>query len=320
MHRDGVKTDWRRIVPAVSALLLGCVCALTIFTAASADADSSMYIRLAEPVGSTVGYTVCSETAYANALAITAAYKGDRLVGVRSSPISIAAGEVSGSQNFSVPFDGAKVFLIDADTYTPLCLPGKKCAVLFQSQDGTVLSSQEVLSGHAAARPDAPEKQGYIFAGWGRDTNNILDDAILSPHYISSGSANIFSISSASGAVGSEVTLSVRLSGSVSVCGFDMRLVYDGSALEYVSMDAEKAMDVLANHPAGTNSIRFNFSSSANRKTAGDILSITFRILSGMEGSSAVALQPVDVYTAADDGHTLQRADYSLAEGAVTVK
>lgn len=55
--------------------------------------------------------------------------------------------------------------------------------VFFVDWDGTVLSEQEVVEGTAATPPADPEREGYIFTGWGSDFSNITEFTIVLAQY-----------------------------------------------------------------------------------------------------------------------------------------
>ncbi len=54
-----------------------------------------------------------------------------------------------------------------------------KFKVTFVDFDGTVISTQNVVSGESAAVPEAPEREGYIFTGWSDEANEVTEDMII---------------------------------------------------------------------------------------------------------------------------------------------
>lgn len=55
--------------------------------------------------------------------------------------------------------------------------------VIFKDYDGTVLSTQKVLSGQGAVAPSSPVRDGYVFAGWDKSFANITSDLVITAQY-----------------------------------------------------------------------------------------------------------------------------------------
>jgi len=55
--------------------------------------------------------------------------------------------------------------------------------VVFKAPDGSILSTQTVEEGEAAVVPQAPAIEGYQFAGWEGDYNNINSDRVITAKY-----------------------------------------------------------------------------------------------------------------------------------------
>lgn len=307
----------RRILPLGLAAVLCLMLAPAAF-AASAPADIHLELELSD---STVTYSVVSAAEYENAVAVTAVYKSGRMVGSSFAPISIAAGRTEYSCSFAKEFDDVQVTLLDASSFTLLCPSGGYKTVSFLDHDGTVLSTQRVLSGQSAVPPIPGERTGYVFTGWDGDYSCITDNCSFTAQYVAGDSPNIFTVSSVEAAVGEEIVVSVALTGAVELCGYNMNLVYDSSVLEFVSLDAELGMDVLANPITGEGRIKFNFGSRANRTTGGGVMDISFRILDTDAGYAAVSLKPIEVI-GIDPGDSMKFVDveYTVCEGVVLIK
>lgn len=55
--------------------------------------------------------------------------------------------------------------------------------VVFKDYDGTILSTQIVLSGEDAVEPETPARTGYTFSGWDAETTNITEDTVITATY-----------------------------------------------------------------------------------------------------------------------------------------
>ena len=55
--------------------------------------------------------------------------------------------------------------------------------VTFMDWDGTVLKTETVEHGHAAAPPADPEREGYTFIGWDADLSSVADDLTVTAQY-----------------------------------------------------------------------------------------------------------------------------------------
>ncbi|MEE1219785.1 MAG: InlB B-repeat-containing protein [Ruminococcus sp.] len=56
--------------------------------------------------------------------------------------------------------------------------------VTFKDWDGSVIGkTQKVLYGQDAVVPNDPQREGYVFIGWDKDTTNIVDDAVITALY-----------------------------------------------------------------------------------------------------------------------------------------
>ena len=291
----------------------------------SAAQDSALQIQIDEVTPSSVSYSVNSSVPYENAVLVVAAYdREDNLVDCTAEVQTIERGIHSARQVFaSVRFDTAKVFLLDAKSWVPLCACGEFVhQVTFVDYDGTLLSAQEIVHRQAATAPENPTRIGYSFTGWDRNYQDIQEDLVVTACYVEEGVENIFSVSSASGSVGEEITVRVSLSGNVLLSGFDIQLLYDDTILEYVSTDSELSMDVLDQHIAEDHYIIFNYlSAGGNRTTGGAISDITFRVRSNSKTVAALRLLSNSVvYVASEYGGNPVPTAYSLKDGGITIR
>ncbi len=309
----------------ISVLMILSLLAAAAFTAfgAFAKEEGGLSTRIDVIDESTVRYTVDSNISYENAMTVLAAYEGDRMCGIMVDESPLGAEKITGSYTFEKTFDYARLFVLDKTTLAPLC--GAKASndrynVEFRNYDGSILDTVTVGNGEKAPLPDTPERDGYIFRSWSADNSSVYDDTEITAQFVDENASNIFEIPSVTGAVEELVTVSVKLSGEICLCGFDMRLLYDPDSLEFVSMDPELSFDLVANHSTENNSVRFNFSSSKNRTRGGGVLDVTFRIKQGIT-DTVVKLEPVEVLKAdAETAGFLHNADHELTEGVILVR
>lgn len=296
------------------------VCLFTLMLTFAVCAEET-YIKVNGYENNTVDFSVESEVAYDKAVVMVSGYAGDgRFTGAKLDTVAIPVGTYSLSTTLADDTATFQVMLLDAETYEPLCPCGKEYTVTFSDKDGDILSRQTVYSGNAAFPPEAPTVAGYIFAGWDTAYDCVTEDIEPKATYIAEDSQNLFTVSSVDGAPGNEITVFVRLGGTVMLCGYDMRLTYDSDVLEFVSLDSEFSMDVVANHVSSSSSIRFNYSSRSNRTSSGDIMEVTFRIKDGAPTQgTTVRLEPIEVIFV-DESALPAECEYAVTEGVVRVQ
>lgn len=290
--------------------------------------NGALRITIDDITPSSVVYSIESNITYENALLIIAAYdSNDDLLDSKTEVQTIARGGIRNAKQVfsSVRFDNARVFLLDATTGIPLCACGEFVhQVAFIDYDGTLLSAQEVSHCQAATTPENPTRAGYNFTGWDRSYQDVQEDLTLRACYVKETIENLFSVSSASGRVGDEITVRVSLDGNVLLSGFDMKLFYDDSVLEYVSTDSELSMDVLEKHIAEEHCVLFNYLSAGENRTAGGaIADVTFRIKNRNQTAANLQLSPnsvVYVATEAEYGGNPIPTVCSLKDGVITIQ
>ncbi|MGN0152263.1 MAG: peptidoglycan-binding protein [Wujia sp.] len=59
----------------------------------------------------------------------------------------------------------------------------KPCKIVFQDEDGSILSTQMIDYGGTAHAPESPSKTGYSFAGWSGTYQNVTCDAVVTASY-----------------------------------------------------------------------------------------------------------------------------------------
>lgn len=306
-------------------LLLGIVLFFTAFTVQTVGASDSetFRLRLDSCSNKTVSYTIFGGNAEREVYAAAVAYKNGKMVDCRMRVYVLTEKERNVEETFSEEFGCVKVLLLDKVSLKPLCKNAgteEKFSVLFQDEDGTVLSEQLVKWGENAVLPEAPTKSGLIFKGWNGNYTSVCQDTVITAEYVDETAENVFTVTGENGKVGDLVKVSVDLRGTVALCGFDMRLLYDKDSLEFVSTDTEFSFDVMANHIADSGSIRFNFSSTKNKTRGGTVLKAVFRIKEQAKSATVVKLQAIDVVSADTVifGNLID-ADYTTTEGVVRI-
>jgi len=298
-------------------LLLTLLVALWSIPAAAAESDR-IALRIDTVEENRITFTVESNCSYENAVAITATYQNGKMQESQQTELDIKAENHQITHSFQKQYDNFKVFLLDKEIWSPICLYGGTRMVQFLDENGDVLEEREVLSGQDAVLPLPPKRDGFVFTGWTDGHESVYADCAVTAQYVEKDADNIFVVSSAAGQAGQEITITVSLDGTVQLCGFDFYLHYDPAALEFVQLDAEQSMDVVANHVAAKNYIRFNYSSTKDRKLGGDVLQITFRLKEDGPGFSRLRLESKKVIRLDPDNPKLfLDAVYTACEGVI---
>ena len=257
---------------------------------------------------------------------IAAAYNEDmRLNDVKVREIVLTGNKQYLSFSISLAADNIKVFALNKETLQPLCAPldikKQRYTVSFENEIGELIDRQTVIHGMPAALPAIPVRNGYVFQKWSSDVSSVMDDMVVTPLFVENTAPNIFEIVGAEGSVGDEITVYVCLRGTVALCGFDMRLLFDTDCLEYIDIDSEYAFDVIAHYVASSNTIRFNFSSSRNKTIGGTIFAVHFRIKDTLRPDCLLKLSPIEVIrTDSQTTGNLFVADYTTTEGIVYIR
>ena len=133
---------------------------------------------------------------------------------------------------------------------------------------------------------------------------------LISTVVIPASAANVnYSVSSVSGAKGSQVTVSVKLSSSVSIWGANVSLGYNSSELQYVSHKQGGIVSGGSLHHEGSS---VNFSGMYNAKS-GTVFTVTFKILKA-SGTSKLTLTSSENTDSDGKTHTC-----STSGGTVTI-
>ncbi len=83
---------------------------------------------------------------------------------------------------------GNYTFIYNTETKKLIVLyEAAQFTVIFQYEDGTVISEQTVEYGKAAVAPEDPTMDGYVFAGWDTDFSKITEDTIVTAIFAKEG-------------------------------------------------------------------------------------------------------------------------------------
>ena len=186
--------------------------------------------------------------------------------------------------------------------------------VTFNNYDGSVLKTQNVLTGDNATPPTPPVKNGATFFGWSGRYVNVQQDSVVTA--IFSDDKNVIQVTNASGNIGDTVTVMVDIDGVVKTCGFDFDIIYD-PALELISYDADLDLDIVVNANAITNGIKLNFSSATDKTKQRDIIELTFKIRDTSKAYLPINISMNSIKEVNDS--TLVDSMYSIIGGLVAV-
>lgn len=306
--------SWLITVVLAAGLLTACITGAVLASAGGAN------ITLLCVDGSTVACTIAAEGTRENVRVIVATYNGGKMCQQYNEVLDLKAGEQTVAHTFTQDFESSKAFLLDEYTYTPLCDDAGPEQVRFLDYDGSVLQEQTVYTGQAALPPVAPVRDGYVFAGWSGEFEAVTEPCDITASYVPQDAKNLFTIAGADAAAGEEITIRVALGGTVQLCGYDMNLFYDTDVLEFVGLDSELSMDVLANHIADEGRIKFNFGATKNRTKAGNIMDITFRVKECENRGTALRLEANSVICVdPEDAGRFLNVEYTTCEGVIRI-
>jgi hypothetical protein len=128
---------------------------------------------------------------------------------------------------------------------------------------------------------------------------------------------NIFSVNTEE-ISGDQITVSVKLDGTVNVCGFDMKLKYDQRILQLTSLNTKQCMSVIANNKPEIGELLFSSALAENQTDAATILLVSFKIANRSAKQTTMRLEAIDVFAINDLGepiparYTLQHSTFNL--------
>lgn len=257
-----------------------------------------------------------------------AAYgEGNRLLDVIIKPVTLKQGDnriETGVDWSNLERKNVKAFLWDKNLmpYTSCkdLLLTKNHEVVFEDWDGTIISTQSVLTGSNATLPDTPTREGYEFCGWSGRYTSVTKNTTIIAQYIDSSKNNVFKVYNAKATKGETVKLTVFLGGIVETCGFDMKLKYDKDVLEFINADGALDLDTIVNHDSDAGTINFNYSSARNRTKSARIFEAEFKIKETVGNSTTLRLSPVEIIKVDSTNDNIPvDATYTIEDGVITI-
>lgn len=173
---------------------------------------------------------------------------------------------------------------------------GDRFVVTFYDYDqSTVFAVREnVEKGKIATPPSDPTRKGYIFAGWDGDYTNITSNRSIIAKYIPSSSMNVVKVSNAIASNGDTVTISVTIMGKVKICGYDMVLSFDSSALVFKEMSADNG--VTYNRKGNNIYISYLNPACINESKEKTILTISFKVNTSEPKVIPITILPEEMF------------------------
>ena len=144
----------------------------------------------------------------------------------------------------------------------------KNCTVTFKDYSGILLGTVSVKEGGNATAPVTPSREGYAFKGWSGSLNNITSNTTLTAQYTINSANNIFDI--AYKVNGNNVTVTLSLSGTVCLAGFEGALSFEGMTV----VNAESKSSNLTCNKNG-NSVKMTYSNATNVTKGEVVLEVT---------------------------------------------
>lgn len=305
------------MLQSIFAVLL---CAL-LFTPTASAAIGGYRITIREQNKEKISYQIECEASGKSVVAVVSTYFDGQQSEIKLDSFHTEGTAHIESKWLSKPYNSFKLMLLDGETYAPLSDFVGLHTVRFTDYDGSVLASRRVLTGQTVVPPIPPKRDGYLFKRWSADYSEIRGDMTIVAEYVENTASNIFTVSSAAATAGEEVSILVKMNGTVNVCGYDFRLHYNGDILEYVGIDTEQAFDVVANHVESGHYVRMNFAARKNRTVGGDVVRLTFRAKDVTNTATRIFIEPISVICVdSNNENDFLAVEYTLCDGMVIVE
>ncbi len=174
-----------------------------------------------------------------------------------------------------------------------------KYAVIFYSNDGTVLKVDSVAENLSATPPvDPAMTYGTVFKSWDTDFSKVVKDLEIYPICEEiNGQTNVLAAQSRYAKKDSTVVVPVQLCGNVCVSGLEVTIRYDEELLNLTSVTEDKS--VIFND-AVPGIVKLNYVSTQNTVSDVDICNLQFYV-NGAEGEIPITIEINSIY-AFEDG------------------
>lgn len=195
-----------------------------------------------------------------------------------------------------------------------------KYTVVFKDYDGEVLKTEEVESGKSATAPDAPSREGYVFAGWDKEFSNITSSIVVTAKYIKIEEPTI-KVSNVTASAGATVQVPIVIMNNPGIAGATVTVTYDTSLTLSTASSGEAFSSLQYSNPGKfVSPCNFTWDSESGETTEnGTILYLTFVVPStasvGDVFEISCSYRDGDIFNDAWDDVTLK-----IISGGITVK
>lgn len=196
--------------------------------------------------------------------------------------------------------------------------PETTYTVKFVDFDGTVLKTETVKAGQSATAPDAPSRDGYVFAGWDKEFVDVTGDLTVTAVYTEITKPTIIVQNVTARAGDEDVAVTIALKKNPGISSIALTLDYDKSALTLTGFTYNKSI--------GGQSTPFNPTVTAPKlvwvngtaDANGDWIFATlyFNVSDTAAGDCAVKVtyDPDDVYNISEDN-----IDFDIVNGGIRI-
>ncbi|MGN1443103.1 MAG: cohesin domain-containing protein [Acutalibacteraceae bacterium] len=226
--------------------------------------------------------------------------------------------DVSAAKNPSVEPSSTKT---NEETKAVNALEAKDTfTVTFKDYDGTVLKTETVEKGKSAVAPELPERDGYIFAKWDTDYENVRVDIVVTAVYKKITEPTLI-VKNVQGKPGDKVSVAVSVMNNPGLLGLMLNVVYDDSVLKLTKVESGSAMDGYTftspkNLKSGCNAL-WNINDVPSKLSDGEVMILHFEIpKKAKSGTYTIHLSSYD--GAFDEEYN--PVAFDIIDGAVIIK
>ena len=192
--------------------------------------------------------------------------------------------------------------------------------VTFKNYNGTILKTETVEKGKSAVAPEPPQRDGYIFAKWDTDYENVRVDIVVTAVYQKI-TEPTFIVKNAEGKPGDKVSVAVSVMNNPGLLGLMLNVVYDDSVLKLTKVESGSTMDGYTftsakNLKSGCNAL-WNINDVPSKLSDGEVMILHFEIpKKAKSGAYTVHLSSYD--GAFDEEYN--PVAFDIIDGAVIIK